>query len=118
MLTTAKLRSYWADAAAVWERQAYLRTRALDGEFTRAGLCARGVTAAEIEELRRIRLALLRPAGDAVDLKHAPGGLLDVEFVAQTALLVAQIEDAPASTVGMIEHLMRTSRGGGAAAPS
>jgi glutamine synthetase adenylyltransferase len=39
-----------------------------------------------------------------------PGGLVDIEFVAQTALLAEKIQGAPSSTLGMIEHLRTTSR--------
>ena len=106
MLTTAKLHEYWRRSAAPWERQAYLRTRSIDGDFSREGLCDRAVTPEDLAELRRIRLALRRePTADRLDLKHAPGGLIDIEFAAQTALLIRRIEDAPASTAGMIEYL-------------
>ena len=107
MVTPERLTAYWRDDAAPWERQAYLRARPLDGgAIDRAALVHRPLTDEDLRELLRIRRALLRPATtDVIDLKHAPGGFIDVEFTAQTALLKNGWVDAPTSTLGMIAYL-------------
>lgn len=107
MVTSDQLETYWRTEAKPWERQAYLRARALDGPPPdRAQLVARPLTAADLDELKRIRARLLRsPEPHAFDLKFAPGGLVDTEFVAQTALLIQGFVDAPTDTLGMIEAL-------------
>lgn len=107
-----KLHEYWRNAAQPWERQAYLRARILNLniEADKFQLIAKPLTLVDLEELRNIRGKLLRPAeGKTFELKYLPGGLIDIEFVAQTQLLTDQRADAPTGTVGMIEHLSRTN---------
>lgn len=87
-------RSYQANNAALWERQALVRARPLTGpailqtEFAdvrhlhafERGLPADGP--AQLREmLGRIREALLTPG--TLDIKYSPGGLVDIEFAVQ-----------------------------------
>lgn len=106
------LATYWKESAQAWERQAYSRARPLGGlKLDKNILSARGLSPEDLEELKRIRSKLLvvKPEGE-LDVKYMPGGLVDIEFVAQTALLAEKITGAPSSTLGMIEHLRTASR--------
>jgi glutamine synthetase adenylyltransferase len=88
--------------------QAYLRARPLSPEISLAKhwLTQQQLSAADRAELKRIREKLLRPVReDSLDLKYAPGGLLEIEFVVQTAMLDYQLTGTATSTLGMIEEL-------------
>jgi glutamate-ammonia-ligase adenylyltransferase len=112
MLAQTELRDYLQTKAAAWERQAYLRARPLhDVSFSPANVCAqRGLSADDASELAMIRKKLFNNArsGD-IDLKLTDGGLADVEFTAQIALLRAKEFSIDPSTSGMIEVLEKTS---------
>ena len=100
-----QLAAYWRETAQPWERQAYLRARPLNPAIVldKSLLVEHELTAADLMELQRIRDKLLvKPMDNVVDIKYAPGGLLDIEFVAQTLLLVRKIADAGTSTRDMI----------------
>lgn len=102
-----QLHTYWRETAAAWERQAYLRARPLnpDVKLDKREIMTRPLTAEDLAELARIRSKILiQPAG-AIDLKYAPGGLLDIEFTVQTALLAGGIHDCGASTDEMIRRV-------------
>lgn len=104
-----KLHDYWQNAAQPWERQAYLRARPLGEkiEIDKSRLVTKSISSSDLEELKEIRGKLLRPAQDkSFELKHLPGGLIDIEFVAQTQLLVDGKSDAPTDTTGMITYLL------------
>lgn len=106
LIAESALATYWKESAKAWERQAYLRARPLGVALDKSVLTARGLSGEELEELKRIRSKLLTPAREnEFDVKYIPGGLIDIEFVAQTALLAEKIPGAPPSTLGMIEHL-------------
>lgn len=101
------LYDYWQNFAAPWERQAYLRARPLrqDMVLHKQRLIAKALTPEQLLELRDIRAKLLRPSTTTqADVKYAPGGLLDIEFVAQTALLHLAVP-AAAGTRQMIDAL-------------
>lgn len=103
-----RLSEYWSGDAEPWQRQAYLRSRVLGQNVTldKSLLVNRALTPAQLEELKVIRGKLLKPATkDTMDLKYAPGGLLDIEFVAQTALLAKQLVPPSASNVEMLNYL-------------
>ncbi|NJL24029.1 MAG: hypothetical protein HC902_01810 [Calothrix sp. SM1_5_4] len=55
--------------------------------------------------MQRIRTRLLHTDDAKLDVKYVPGGLLDIEFTAQTAILVHQIASRETGTTGMIEEL-------------
>ncbi|MBX3020690.1 MAG: glutamine-synthetase adenylyltransferase [Bdellovibrionales bacterium] len=115
-----RLLEYWTTAAQPWERQAYLRARPLDTN-TRLPveeLVQKHLTSADLEELKRIREKLLKPEdGDSLDLKYIPGGLIDIEFAVQTALLNSRLAPAGASTLTMIDQLAANQALWGSAGP-
>jgi glutamate-ammonia-ligase adenylyltransferase len=95
----AAFRQYQLEAAWPWEHQALTRARFAAGEATigeafaevrREVLCQRREPAKLREEVRAMRQKMYDThAGksELFDLKHDPGGLIDVEFVVQTLVL-------------------------------
>jgi len=90
---------YHATESWTWEHMALTRARLVAGP---ADLCARVETeirrrltqsreaSAIIDDARDMRLRMVEtfPGKNVWDLKHAPGGLVDIEFVAQTLQLI------------------------------
>lgn len=109
-------RSYHRDNAWTWEHLALSRARvvAADGSFGHtidaeiAAIMARPRDAAKtIEDVVTMRalMARERPARHPFDLKLADGGLVDLEFIAQSAQLVAGASiDLPQATIGRVLH--------------
>ena len=94
--------------AAAWERQAYLRARpGKNLSFHPAEVAAkRGLSATDLEELESIRSRLFfKEKVGEIDLKLTDGGLADVEFTAQIALLARKEFSIDPSTSGMIQWL-------------
>jgi glutamate-ammonia-ligase adenylyltransferase len=113
LVTLPKLIEYWRGPAKIWERQAYLRAKpfATGIKFDKSILVERALTEEDRNELREIRLKLLKkPTEDSVDIKYAPGGLLDVEFVTQTAILSEQIVIEGSGTEYMMSCLAEKSQ--------
>lgn len=109
LVAAERLQEYWRGEAAAWERQAYLRARPLGFEIDKKELFARGISAEELNELARIRGKLLQPAGESeIDIKYAPGGLIDIEFTAQTAILNAKVKTQATATPDMLAQLKRS----------
>ena len=85
---------YQAEAAWTWEHQALTRGRMVAGPVMLSARVAEvirdtirrprdpAMLAREVADMRR-RMAAGRPGGNPWDLKHRPGGLVDVEFLAQ-----------------------------------
>ena len=119
LVPAAELDRYLQETAAAWERQAYLRARLLEKiplppspeeslAFHPAQTAAsRGLSEKDLEELRSIRsqLFVLTPTAGELDLKLSIGGLADVEFTAQIALLARREFSLDPSTSGMIQYL-------------
>ena len=93
-------RAYQTNEAWTWERMALTRSRivAADGTFgedvaaTIAEVLTRPVDAAKIrDDATQMRALLLRekPGRTPFDLKTVRGGMIDIEFIAQTGLLIA-----------------------------
>lgn len=116
----SRFKSYYASEAWTWELMALTRARVVAGN---AGLGDRVMTAADaalrqprdpavvLADARdmRARLEAAKPPRNDWDLKARPGGLQDVEFIAQ-ALQVAHAADADIvrdSTVGALSALLR-----------
>jgi glutamate-ammonia-ligase adenylyltransferase len=117
-------RRYHASEAWTWERLALTRARAIAGD---AGLC-REVEAtiaqtlsrrsdeaklfADAREMRE-KLAAQFPGKSRWDLKFAPGGLVDIEFVAQTMQLARGVFDtntiAALHKLGGFDELIETA---------
>jgi glutamate-ammonia-ligase adenylyltransferase len=113
LVSTEELRIYLEGPAAAWERQAYLRSRLLSGDKSlspAAVASARGLSDQDRVELGNIRRKLFideKPPQhtDELDLKLTKGGLADVEFTAQIALLDRREFSLDPSTSGMIQYL-------------
>jgi glutamate-ammonia-ligase adenylyltransferase len=102
------LRTYLETKAAAWERQAYQRSRPLfEMSFSPAAVSAkRGLSTSDLIELKMIREKLFVPSKTGeVDLKLSDGGLADIEFTAQIALLAQSLYSLDPSTAGMIQYL-------------
>lgn len=108
MVAQRELERYLREQAAAWERQAYLRARPLmDLPFhpARAGT-GRALSPADLDELRMIRGKLFSfGLPGELDLKLTYGGLADIEFSAQIALLSRKEFSLDPSTSGMIQYL-------------
>jgi [glutamine synthetase] adenylyltransferase / [glutamine synthetase]-adenylyl-L-tyrosine phosphorylase len=92
------LARYFAESgpAAIWERQALVKARVVVGSPAAAARALRIVhaaayerewTAAEVVEIRRMRHRMEEGAR-ATNLKRGPGGVVDIEFIAQVLQLV------------------------------
>jgi glutamate-ammonia-ligase adenylyltransferase len=100
-------RHFAADGpAAIWERQALVKARVVVGSpeaAARAGAIIaaatyeRPWTAADVEEIRRMRYRMEEGAR-ATNLKRGPGGVVDIEFIAQMLQLVHGGADASLRT--------------------
>lgn len=100
--TLSEAADYYRTACQTWERLALTRCRPLTGssglaaEFDRmvlAPILAAGLTEDSFDEIHEMRLRIQREKPKQT-LKAGPGGLLDVEFIAQTATLLAGPEGA------------------------
>jgi len=102
-------RTYQRRDAWTWEHMALTRARVVAGEATLAAEIEREVEAIvgldrdaarirkEASEMRAL-LETEKPPRDRWDLKLIPGGLIDLEFIAQVAALTGQIEKGGRST--------------------
>ncbi len=92
--------AYQSDHAWTWEHQALVRARPVAGSSTlgerftqvRETVLARHrepkALAREVQTMRkRMRANLDRSSGEQLDVKQMPGGLIDIEFMAQYAAL-------------------------------
>jgi glutamate-ammonia-ligase adenylyltransferase len=108
LVTLERLHEYWQYEAQIWERQAHPRSRPLSPLVTldKSLLVNKPLVENEREELRSIRKRLLKPLGAReIDLKYVPGGLIDIEFSAQIAILAKHIRSSSTSTFDMIDEL-------------
>jgi glutamate-ammonia-ligase adenylyltransferase len=93
VLDLATYRRYYAESAATWERQALLKSRPAAGDPT---LCAEfaslatqfvygsPITDEQIEEIRAMKRRIEKErAQGAANLKLSPGGMTDIEWIAQ-----------------------------------
>jgi glutamate-ammonia-ligase adenylyltransferase len=114
LIARDELRNYLETQAAAWERQAYLRARPLEKDlgFSPAEVGARrGLSDDDRIELAAIRAKLFNVAKPGeLDLKLTDGGLADVEFTAQIALLERKDFSIDPSTSGMIKTLEKSDR--------
>jgi glutamate-ammonia-ligase adenylyltransferase len=81
--------AYHRESAAIWERQALIKARVARGPAAlrtrlagvfETNVYGRAPTAAEVDELQRIRRRIETERGAAVDIKTGEGGVVDVEF--------------------------------------
>jgi glutamate-ammonia-ligase adenylyltransferase len=111
IVSIESLVDYLKTRAEPWERQSYLRARfigATPENFTEKihfACYSRQLTPADLLGLSKIRNQLISQRANEVDLKYAPGGLMDVEMAVQIEILCTQ-DPCPANdTAGMLEHL-------------
>ena len=112
----ASFERYHREQAWTWEHMALTRLRPVAGdadlqarvsELARAALAETGdaeTVRSDVLSMRQ-RLAKEKPGTDLWQLKTAPGGLIDVEFVTQQALLLRKSDALQPSTQGAIESL-------------
>jgi glutamate-ammonia-ligase adenylyltransferase len=93
--------AYHREQSWTWERMALTRARVLSGpadlqmrisDAIRAALTQGGAEPARLltdARIMREKLAAQFPARDIWDIKFAPGGLVDIEFIAQILQLIA-----------------------------
>ena len=107
MVNLLQLQDYLNQEAEAWERQAYLRARPLKGALPSEffGFVRKGLSSTECDKLKDIRKQLHQTSASSLDIKFAPGGLLDIEFSAQTALLAHRLEPTGSSTLSHINTL-------------
>lgn len=105
---------YQTHEAWTWEHMALTRMRPVAGDSA-LGAAAHGIACEAIEARRksptlaydiadmRARLRAERPGGGLWDLKLAPGGIVDIEFIAQYGLLTAGCPSAvtPATALAL-----------------
>ncbi|TPK92056.1 bifunctional [glutamine synthetase] adenylyltransferase/[glutamine synthetase]-adenylyl-L-tyrosine phosphorylase [Mesorhizobium sp. B2-4-17] len=110
-------KKYQRQEAWTWEHMALSRARAIAGD---AGLCAEleAEVAAVLGQPRdaakvkaeawdmRAMIETEKPPRDLWDIKLIPGGLIDLEFIAQVAVITGQVEAGPRAT-GTAEILAR-----------
>ncbi|MCW5725199.1 MAG: bifunctional [glutamine synthetase] adenylyltransferase/[glutamine synthetase]-adenylyl-L-tyrosine phosphorylase [Maricaulaceae bacterium] len=108
--------SYYAEEAWTWERMALTRLRAIAGDAVlgarveaaaRAALTQpRDATAIRADAAdMRARLRRDRPASGPWDLKLRQGGLTDIEFIAQTLMLIHAPQGADVLRPGTLDAL-------------
>ncbi len=109
LVSEEKLHEYLLHKAAAWERQAYLRARPLTtlNDSPAKSAASRGLSPEDLNELRSIRSQLFSNQinSDVFDLKFTVGGLADIEFTTQIALLKRREFSLDPSTRGMIQYL-------------
>src|SRR5690606_21697173 len=113
-------RKYQHNEAWTWEHMALTRARAIGGD---ADLCAaveqevegilalardEGKIRKDAREMREL-VQQEKPPLNPWDLKLVPGGLMDLEFVAQVAVLLGQVEGPrQTGTAAILGHLSQT----------
>jgi len=102
---------YHATESWTWERMALTRARVIAGPAALAATLTKlGDDTKLVKDAREMRekLAAQFPGRNAWDLKFAPGGLVDIEFIAQALQLRAAV-DAPeildTNTIAALERL-------------
>jgi [glutamine synthetase] adenylyltransferase / [glutamine synthetase]-adenylyl-L-tyrosine phosphorylase len=111
VVTKQQLEDYIKNTAKAWERQAYLKSRNLIGDLpTRTWAVSKKTTEAEFVELAGIKEKLFiqnKPShAEHVDLKYAPGGMVDIEFLYQWTALKNQLTLPSANTIDCIRELV------------
>jgi glutamate-ammonia-ligase adenylyltransferase len=106
--------------AAIWERQALVKARVAIGGPAAAARAARIVhaaayerqwAAAEVADIRRMRHRMEEGAR-ATNLKRGPGGVVDIEFIAQVLQLVHGGRDVALRTPETLAALQRLQAAG------
>ncbi len=118
----AEFARYFAEdgPAAVWERQALVKARPVVGAAAGAAEVRRIIddatygrswTAADVESIRRMRFRMEEGA-TPTNLKRGPGGVVDIEFVAQMLQLVHGGREPRLRTTGTLSALVALREAG------
>lgn len=110
ILSKENLEDYLRNRALAWERQSYLRARAVAPWQWSASsfLYEQNLTEADKVELKRIGDKLVCSANSStIDLKHEAGGLISIEFAAQIKTLLLKLPLPCANTREMIQALAK-----------
>jgi glutamate-ammonia-ligase adenylyltransferase len=121
-ISLAEFARYFAEdgPAAVWERQALVKARPVVGGAAAAAEVRRIIDAAtygrtwrsdEVEAIRRMRFRMEEGARPA-NLKRGPGGVVDIEFVAQMLQLVHGGREPRLRTNGTLPALVALREAG------
>lgn len=114
-------KKYQRQEAWTWEHMALSRSRAIAGDASLRGEVEAEVAAvlgqprdaakvmSEAADMRAM-IEAEKPPRDLWDIKLIPGGLIDLEFIAQVAVITAQVEAGPRVT-GTAEILSRLAPG-------
>ncbi len=115
ILQMAQLEAFLKTRAEAWQRQSYLRARWVE---TSLGLNPewmffKPLTTKDLQELKDIRLRLLKPdsalddtrSAGGISLKHSQGGLIDCELCVQTLALLYQIQVDSGKTEALFSQL-------------
>ncbi|MCZ8543191.1 bifunctional [glutamine synthetase] adenylyltransferase/[glutamine synthetase]-adenylyl-L-tyrosine phosphorylase [Mesorhizobium qingshengii] len=114
-------KKYQRQEAWTWEHMALSRSRAIAGDASLCGEVEAEVAAvlgqprdaakvmSEAADMRAM-IEAEKPPRDFWDIKLIPGGLIDLEFIAQVAVITAQVEAGPRVT-GTAEILSRLAPG-------
>ena len=106
--TKSRLHQFFKDEADSWQRQSYLKARPIDFEWSDVFDLPflNPLSATDLDQLRDIRGKLLRKQqAEEIDLKHNPGGLVDIEFSIQTWLLVRNQKPGSSQTLKQLSYL-------------
>ena len=117
-----RFETYYRDEAWTWELMALTRARVVSGPegLTQRVMSAMDVALARASETRSVRadgyemrqrLEREKPARSSWDLKARPGGLQDIEFVAQIGLLECG-DPGDARPTGTMDMLRRLTEAG------
>jgi [glutamine synthetase] adenylyltransferase / [glutamine synthetase]-adenylyl-L-tyrosine phosphorylase len=89
VISEPQLLEYLNNEAQPWERQAYLKARWLNPQkpSLQSLLQPKTLTDTDLQELEKVREALMRFSPDSLDLKYAEGGMLDIELFSQAEVL-------------------------------
>lgn len=115
VISEPQLLDYLNNEAEPWERQAYLKARWLNPNKPglQSLLNKKPLTDSNLQELEKVRQGLIRLSADAIDLKYAEGGLLDIELFSQAEILQKELSiNGPStkdflSVIGGTEGLQR-----------
>jgi glutamate-ammonia-ligase adenylyltransferase len=112
LVSYPKLKNYLKDKAAVWEKQAYLKASFLNAREEKLSECfiEQGLTEEDKVELKEIRSKLIQRTTnkDSINIKYAPGGLVDIELHAQEKILEHRIRCEGSSNFALLERLSLT----------
>ncbi|OFZ10524.1 MAG: hypothetical protein A2Z20_02760 [Bdellovibrionales bacterium RBG_16_40_8] len=113
LVSRESLLNYLTNKAEPWERQTYLRARSINNNKSfdlkiHAACINKFLSVKDLSELLDIRKKLIKTPGDQYDIKYFAGGLIDLEFAAQIAILKKKIF-GPSDTSGMINAISNTS---------